>query len=57
MFLGRECQQPWRTRDLWQSPLLLVGMSTSNKAVETDAQVRPRAWWRASILVRRSPLR
>ena len=28
-----------------------------NKAVETDAQVRPRACWRASILVRRSPLR
>jgi hypothetical protein len=31
-------------------------MAQSNKAVETDAQVRPRAL-RASILVRRSPLR
>lgn len=29
----------------------------ANKAVEPDAQVRPRASWRASILVRRSPLR
>jgi hypothetical protein len=28
-----------------------------NKAVEMDAQVRPRAWRRAPILVRHSPLR
>jgi hypothetical protein len=29
----------------------------SNRAVETDAQLRPRACWRASVFVRRSPLR
>jgi hypothetical protein len=56
-FLNRAELASWHRACSKVASALMREVPMHNKAVETDAQVRPRACWRASILVRRSPLR